>query len=63
MKLITIVKEGENIEKALKQYKKKINKINLIKNIKNNLYYVKPSIKRRIKVMKKKFLIKNKYGK
>ncbi|WGH28094.1 MAG: 30S ribosomal protein S21 [Candidatus Shikimatogenerans bostrichidophilus] len=57
MKLITIIKEGENIEKALKKYKNKINKLNLIKNIRNKSYYIKPSIKRRQIKIRKKFII------
>ncbi|WGH24979.1 MAG: 30S ribosomal protein S21 [Candidatus Shikimatogenerans bostrichidophilus] len=59
MKLITRIKEGQSIEKALKIYKKKITKLNLIKSLKNKLYYLKPSIKKRLIKNKKKYLIKN----
>ncbi|WGH25582.1 MAG: 30S ribosomal protein S21 [Candidatus Shikimatogenerans bostrichidophilus] len=58
MKLITIVKEGEPIDKALKKYKKKINKLNLIKVYRDKLFYLKPSIKKRINFFKKKYFLK-----
>ncbi|WGH25707.1 MAG: 30S ribosomal protein S21 [Candidatus Shikimatogenerans bostrichidophilus] len=58
MKLITIIKEGESIDKALKIYKKKINKLNVIKYYREKLQYIKPSKKKRIQKLRKKFLIK-----
>ncbi|WGH26070.1 MAG: 30S ribosomal protein S21 [Candidatus Shikimatogenerans bostrichidophilus] len=58
MKLITIIKEGDNIDKYLKIYKKKINKLNVIKILKEKLQYIKPSKKRRLKLLKKKYIIK-----
>ncbi|WGH24792.1 MAG: 30S ribosomal protein S21 [Candidatus Shikimatogenerans bostrichidophilus] len=57
MNLITIIKEGQNIEKGLKIHKKKITKLNLIKNIKNKLYYKKPSEIKRLKKIRKEYLI------
>ncbi|MDH3004979.1 MAG: 30S ribosomal protein S21 [Candidatus Shikimatogenerans sp. JK-2022] len=58
MKLITIIKEGESIEKGLKKYKNKINKLNLIKIYRDKQYYIKPSKKRRLKKLKKMYIIK-----
>lgn len=63
MKLITIVKEGQGIERALKAYKKKIKKLNIIKLIRNKQYYKKPSEIKRNKNIKKKYLILKKNGK
>jgi small subunit ribosomal protein S21 len=47
MKLTTLLKEGESLEKALKKYKKKIEKIHLLKEIRDRKYYIKPSLYRR----------------
>ncbi|WOX79379.1 30S ribosomal protein S21 [Candidatus Shikimatogenerans bostrichidophilus] len=48
MNLTINIKEGDNIEKILKIYKYKINKLQVIKIFKNNLHYIKPSQKKRI---------------
>lgn len=47
MKLTTFLKEGESLDKALKKYKKKIEKIHLMKEIRDRKYYIKPSSHRR----------------
>lgn len=47
MKLTTFLKEGESLDKALKKYKKKIEKIHLMKEIRDRKYYIKPSSQRR----------------
>ncbi|WGH24608.1 MAG: 30S ribosomal protein S21 [Candidatus Shikimatogenerans bostrichidophilus] len=60
MKLITLLKEGQNIEKGLRIHKKKISKLNIIKDIKNKLYYKKPSEIKRLKNLRKKYLISKK---
>lgn len=60
MKLITIIKVGEPIEKGLKRYKQKINKLNLIKYYKEKQYYIKPSKIKRLKKFRKLYLIKKK---
>jgi small subunit ribosomal protein S21 len=42
--LIVPVKEGENIERALKKYKKKFDKTNVMKELRSRKEFVKPSI-------------------
>lgn len=42
--LIIPVKEGENIERALKKYKKKFDKTNVMKELRRRKEFVKPSV-------------------
>jgi small subunit ribosomal protein S21 len=41
------VKDGENIEKALRLFKKKCNETKLVKQLRDRQEYVKPSVERR----------------
>jgi small subunit ribosomal protein S21 len=50
--LIIKLKEGENIEKALKKFKRKVNETKLIPRLREREQFVKPSVKNR--EMKKK---------
>lgn len=45
--LIVKMKEGENIERALKRFKKKINDTKMIPQLREREQYVKPSVKKR----------------
>ncbi len=45
--IIIPVKEGENIDKALKKYKRKYEKTGVVKELRERQKYTKPSIKRR----------------
>lgn len=45
--LIIPVKEGENIERALKKYKKKYDKTNVMKELRSRKEFEKPSITKR----------------
>jgi small subunit ribosomal protein S21 len=42
--LIIPVKEGESIERALKKYKKKYDKTNVVKELRNRKEFIKPSV-------------------
>ena len=44
------VKEGENIERALKKFKRKAEKTGVIKEVRNRKQYDKPSVVKRIKM-------------
>ena len=44
------VKEGENIEKALKKFKRKAEKTGVIKEVRTRKQYDKPSVVKRIKM-------------
>jgi small subunit ribosomal protein S21 len=45
--LIIPVKEGENIERALKKYKKKYDKTNVMKELRKRKEFEKPSVTNR----------------
>ena len=49
--LIIPIKEGENIEKALKKYKKKYEKTNVMKELWNRKEIDKPTVARRQEVI------------
>ncbi|RED50420.1 30S ribosomal protein S21 [Seonamhaeicola aphaedonensis] len=51
-----IVKEGENIERALKRYKRKHRNIKVMQNLKENQYFTKPSVKRRQEIQKAAYI-------
>jgi small subunit ribosomal protein S21 len=50
--LIIPIKEGENIERALKKYKKKFEKTNVMKQLRARKEFEKPSISRRQEVIR-----------
>ena len=45
--IIVPVKEGENIERALKKYKRKFEKTGVVKEVREREKFTKPSIKKR----------------
>ena len=59
--LIIEVKDNESIERALKNYKRKFQKVGVMKELRRRKNYVKPSIKRRAEVLKAVYKNK-KYG-
>lgn len=50
--IIVPIKEGENIEKALKKFKRKFEKTGAIRELRARKTYVKPSVKRRDEIKK-----------
>lgn len=56
--LIIPVKEGESIDKALKKYKKKYEKVGIIKELRERQSFSKPSIKRRQEIIHAKYCLK-----
>jgi small subunit ribosomal protein S21 len=44
-----VVEEGENIEAALRRFKRKVQQESIIKEIKKHSVYIKPGEKRRMK--------------
>ena len=50
--IVIPVKEGENIERALKRFKRKFEKTGVIKELRGRQAFVKPSVKRRAEVKK-----------
>jgi small subunit ribosomal protein S21 len=47
-----IVNEGEPLEKALRRFKKKFEKAGVLKDLRKNEAYVKPSVLRRMRSSK-----------
>ena len=50
--IVVPVKEGENIEKALKKFKRKFEKTGIVKELRSRQAFEKPSITNRKKMMK-----------
>ena len=50
--LIIPVKEGDSIERALKKYKKKFEKVRMVKELRARQYFEKPSVTRREEILK-----------
>ncbi|MDR0418622.1 MAG: 30S ribosomal protein S21 [Prevotellaceae bacterium] len=45
--IIVPIKEGENIEKALKKFKRKFEKTGVVRELRSRQFFIKPSVKRR----------------
>lgn len=54
--IIVPVKEGENIDKALKKYKRKFEKTGVVKELRERQKFTKPSVKRRFEVLKAAYI-------
>ncbi|HKK11329.1 MAG TPA: 30S ribosomal protein S21 [Flavobacteriaceae bacterium] len=50
------VKEGENIERALKRYKRKHRNVKVMQQIRENQFFTKKSVKRRKTVQKASYI-------
>lgn len=50
--IIVQVKEGENIERALKKFKRKFEKTGIVKELRSRQAFQKPSVVNRKKMMK-----------
>ncbi|MBQ3881535.1 MAG: 30S ribosomal protein S21 [Bacteroidales bacterium] len=50
--IIVPLKEGENIERALKRFKRKFEKTGAIRELRARKNFVKPSVKKRIQMQK-----------
>ena len=50
--LIIDSKDCENIDKALKKYKKKYEKSRILNQLRDRQYFTKPSVRRRFEVLK-----------
>jgi small subunit ribosomal protein S21 len=54
--IVIPVKEGENIERALKRFKRKFEKTGVIKELRERQKFTKPSIRRREEVKKAAYI-------
>jgi small subunit ribosomal protein S21 len=57
--IIINVKDSETIDRALKRYKRKQQKIGIIKELRRRKQFVKPSVRRRSELLKAVYRQKN----
>lgn len=50
--IIVPIKEGENIERSLKKFKRKFEKTGIVRELRNRKTFEKPSVKRRSELKK-----------
>ena len=50
--IIVPIKEGENIEKSLKKFKRKFEKTGIVRELRNRKTFEKPTVKRRTEIKK-----------
>lgn len=53
--IVINVKEGESIDRALRRYKKKHQRVKLVQELRRRKHYSKPSISRRNEILKAKY--------
>lgn len=56
--LIIPLKEGENIERALKKYKKKFERTGILKELRSRQHFTKPSVENRQMKLKAAYIEK-----
>ena len=54
--LIIPIKEGENIDRALKRFKRKFDKTGTKRALQTRKQFVKPSVKRRAEIQKAQYI-------
>jgi len=54
--IIVPVKEGENVDKALKKLKRKFEKLGIVKELRERQKFSKPSVKRRSEIIKARYI-------
>lgn len=54
--LIIPVKEGENIERALKRFKKKFERTGTMRQLRARQHFTKPSVERREQILKARYV-------
>jgi len=56
--IIVPVKEGENVDKALKKLKRKFEKLGIVKEMRERQKFTKPSVRRRAEIIKARYIQK-----
>jgi small subunit ribosomal protein S21 len=56
--LIIPVKEGENIDRALKRFKRKFDRTGAMRQLRTRKQFTKPSVKRRAEIQKAQYIQK-----
>ena len=55
------VKDNESIDKALRRYKRKFQQVGTLKQLRRRKHFIKPSVERRVEVLKAAYR-KKKFG-
>ena len=56
--IIVPVKEGENIERALKKFKRKFERTGVIRELRSRQAFIKPAVRKREQMKKAKYVQK-----
>ena len=54
--LIIPIKEGENIDRALKRFKRKFDKTGTMRQLRNRKQFTKPSVTKRAQIQKAQYI-------
>jgi small subunit ribosomal protein S21 len=54
--LIIPIKDGENIDRALKRYKRKFDKTGVVRQLRSRQAFIKPSIVKRAQIQKAQYI-------
>ncbi|HRB71934.1 MULTISPECIES: 30S ribosomal protein S21 [Flavobacterium] len=54
--LIIPIKDGENIDRALKRYKRKFDKTGVVRQLRSRQAFTKPSVTRRAQIQKAAYI-------
>ncbi len=54
--LIIPIKDGENIDRALKRYKRKFDKTGVVRQLRSRQAFTKPSVVRRVQIQKAAYI-------
>jgi len=54
--LIIPIKDGENIDRALKRYKRKFDKTGVVRQLRSRQAFTKPSVTRRSEIQKAQYI-------
>lgn len=54
--LVIPIKEGENIDRALKRYKRKFDRTGTKRALQTRKQFTKPSVKRRVEIQKAQYI-------
>lgn len=54
--LIIPIKDGENIDRALKRYKRKFDKTGVVRQLRSRQQFIKPSVTRRAEIQKASYV-------
>ena len=54
--LIIPIKDGENIDRALKRFKRKFDKTGTMRQLRSRQAFIKPSVKNRAKIQKAQYI-------